>query len=126
MSSKLPKLMSVEERDQFLKDFFGIDVVSIEKRGSYIARHFTKEGYVYLIQSPSSLFKIGRAKTPENRLHTFSVKLPFEVVYIALVKTNDMIKLERDLHVKFASKRINGEWFALTPDDVNYIKGLES
>ncbi len=81
-------------------------------------------GYVYLLQSPTSAYKIGRTANPKNRLQTFNVKLPFEVDYLAVIKTPNMYQLEVDLHNKFASKRINGEWFTLSPADVEYIKGL--
>lgn len=85
-----------------------------------------KAGYVYLIQSPTQAYKIGRTVNPDNRMRTFAVKLPFEVEYICLIATNDMKQLEFDLHKMFDSKRIRGEWFALNTDDVEYIKGLAS
>lgn len=81
-------------------------------------------GYVYLVQSPTGAYKIGKAKDPSNRQKTFDVKLPFEVEFIALIQSDDMRKLEAELHAQFADKRVNGEWFNLTPEDVEYIKGL--
>lgn len=87
-------------------------------------RQTASPGYVYLIQSPSGAYKIGRSKNPENRLKTFGVKLPFEVEYIAIIRTSDMYALESDLHIRYSDKRVNGEWFALAPADVDYIKSL--
>lgn len=84
------------------------------------------EGYVYLIQSPTGAYKIGRSRVPEDRLRTFSVQLPFEIEYICLIKTPDMYALESALHRRFAAKRKNGEWFILDTADVEYIKGLAS
>lgn len=83
-----------------------------------------RSGYVYLLQSPTGFYKIGRAINPANRLKTFSVHLPFEVEYICLIQTDDMIGLELELHRRFAAKRGNGEWFALDDADVAYVKGL--
>lgn len=83
-------------------------------------------GFVYLLQSQSGHYKIGRTTNPQNRLKTFSVKLPFEVEYICLIQVQDMYQMESELHTRFAEKRINGEWFNLSPEDVNYIKGLAS
>lgn len=94
------------------------------RRATPINVRSTTEGYVYLLQSPSKAYKIGRTRTPENRLKTFGVQLPFEVEYICLIATSDMYRLERQLHQRFATKRINGEWFALTPEDIEFIKGL--
>lgn len=83
-----------------------------------------KPGFVYLIEATTGHFKIGRATNPDDRIRTFNVKLPFEVEYLCLIKTIDMRGLEAELHMRYASKRINGEWFALDPEDVEYIKGL--
>lgn len=84
----------------------------------------TTEGYVYLVQSISGAYKIGRTSNPANRLKTFNVKLPFEVEYLAVIPTSNMHGLEAELHNKYAQQRINGEWFDLSPADVEYIKGL--
>ncbi len=81
-------------------------------------------GYVYLLQSPSKFYKIGHTANYKERIHTFNVKLPFEVEYIALIESNNMFKLENELHTKYDGKRGNGEWFALDNDDVEYIKSL--
>jgi hypothetical protein len=83
-----------------------------------------QKGYVYLLQSPTEAYKIGRTKAPQDRIKTFGVKMPFEVEYIALIKTDDMVKLEVNLHNKFTDKRIDGEWFELSLEDVEYIKSL--
>lgn len=82
------------------------------------------KGFVYLIQSPTEYYKIGRTRNPDDRLKTFGVKLPFEVAYIALIPTRDMYRLEKNLHSYFARKRVGGEWFKLFPQDVDFIKGL--
>lgn len=85
-----------------------------------------KFGYVYLIRSASGHYKIGRTKDPKNRMKTFGIQLPFEVEYLCLIETVDMKALEMSLHEQFASKRVNGEWFALDAEDVEYIKDMAS
>lgn len=82
-------------------------------------------GYVYLLEEVNGThFKIGRTRNPDNRIRTFSVKLPYRVEYAHLIETDDMYTLEAELHARFAHCRVDGEWFALTPSDVNYIKSL--
>ena len=81
-------------------------------------------GYVYLLQSSTGYWKIGRTHSPNNRLKTFNVKLPFEVEYKHLIQTDDMYALETKLHERFKEKRINGEWFALNDGDVREICAL--
>lgn len=83
-----------------------------------------KAGYVYLLQSISGHYKIGRTQDPERRVKTFAIQLPFEVEYVCLIETLNMVELEKDLHLRFAAKRLNGEWFDLDAEEVEYIKGL--
>lgn len=82
-------------------------------------------GYVYLIKSSTGYWKIGHSKTPENRMKTFGVMLPFEVEYEHLIPTTNMFMAETILHTKFSDKRVRGEWFSLTDDDVIAIKAIE-
>jgi len=81
-------------------------------------------GFVYLIRSESGHYKIGRTVNPEDRIQTFSVKLPFRVEYEHLIKCEDQVALERALHTRFSDKRVEGEWFDLSPEDVAYIKSI--
>lgn len=97
-----------------------LNPLKVDARIVYGRRH----GFVYLIQSPTGAYKIGRTTNPEDRMKTFEVKLPFEVEYVCVIKTKDMFGLESQLHSQFADKRVNGEWFSLSPEDVDYIKGL--
>lgn len=83
-----------------------------------------RDGFVYLTQSPSGMYKIGHTKNPDNRMATFSVKLPFEIDYVCLIKTDDMKTLENSLHKKFEHKRVSGEFFNLSEEDIEYIKSL--
>lgn len=85
-----------------------------------------RSGFVYLLKTPldDTLFKIGKASDPNNRLRTFNVKLPFPIQYECLIQTSDMSSLEKELHSKFASKRLDGEWFRLGQEDVEYICSL--
>jgi len=85
-----------------------------------------RHGHVYLIQAQHdpSLYKIGRSANPDDRIRTFEVKLPFTFDYICTIKSDDMYTLERQLHYKYRDKRIDGEWFRLSTEDVEYIKRL--
>lgn len=87
-------------------------------------RNNPKHGYIYLLQSVTGAYKIGRSKDPDDRLKTFEVKLPFEVSYVCTVETADMYMLEKKLHQLFEHKRINGEWFSLNDKDIAAIKAL--
>ena len=84
-----------------------------------------RAGFVYLLKSNTGHWKIGRATDPNNRLKTFGIQLPFEVEFEHLIPTDNMAEAEQMLHDHFASKRLRGEWFDLSPEDVAYIKAIQ-
>jgi hypothetical protein len=94
----------------------------------YVTRHKSPRkkvvGYVYLLRANTGNYKIGKTKDPSNRMRTFGIQLPFEVEYEHLIKSADMGRLEATLHKRFKDRRINGEWFDLSADDVAYIKSI--
>jgi hypothetical protein len=82
-------------------------------------------GYVYVLrQVGGTHYKIGRTVNPNDRLRTFSVKLPFAVEYEILIPTPNCYSLEVELHELYASKRVDGEWFSLDDSDLEYLRGL--
>ncbi len=83
-----------------------------------------KPGFIYLIRGENGFWKIGYAANPYNRQKTFNVKLPFDVTFEHLIPTNDMTKAEQQLHAQFAFKRVRGEWFDLSEEDIAWIKSL--
>lgn len=83
-----------------------------------------RSGFVYLIRSDRGFYKIGHAKVTQKRMDRFHVKIPFEIELEHVIECVDRIKAERFLHKRYNSKRGNGEWFALTPEDVEWIKGI--
>jgi predicted GIY-YIG superfamily endonuclease len=79
-------------------------------------------GYVYVVKSDSGHYKIGKTNNPNDRMSTFSVKLPMEVEYLVLIQSHSYHRLESALHKQYAHKRINGEWFALSPTDLMHLE----
>lgn len=83
---------------------------------NYRARH----GFVYVIQG-DNYFKIGCTINPQKRIKTMSVKSPFELKIRLLLPSDNIDKLEKELHDKFHDKRQKGEWFTLTEEDIGII-----
>lgn len=81
-------------------------------------------GFVYLLRTTPDYYKIGCTTKPRNRLLTFGVQLPFEVELVCLIYSHDIYHMERELHTRFQEQRTLGEWFKLSADDVEYVKGL--
>lgn len=82
-----------------------------------------RSGYVYLVEC-NFAYKIGIAKNVEQRIQNMQTAAPDEITLLCTISTDDMNGLEKELHTKFKDKRRIGEWFDLSPEDVEYIKGL--
>lgn len=90
-------------------------------------RQSPKTGYVYLLRSKNGdHYKIGKASDPKSRTKTIGIKLPFEVELIHTIHCKDYTAAEEKLHIRFEQKRVNGEWFALSLEDVEWIKSIQS
>lgn len=83
-----------------------------------------RPGYVYLLKSAHGFYKIGRAESPEHRVGTLGVQLPFEITPEHFIKCEDMVSAEKMLHDMFSELRQRGEWFRLDKVDVAYIKAI--
>jgi len=86
-----------------------------------------KINYIYFINVINSdRYKIGITTSTNQRLKTISRIVPFDVEFTKLyeVKNNSPIYVERKLHRYFKDKRVTGEWFRLTPDDLSIIDNL--
>lgn len=87
------------------------------------SRKVDKSGYVYLIERDGH-HKIGISKNPKSRISSMQTASSTPINLICTIATNDMESFEAMLHNHFADKRLSGEWFVLTPDDVEYIRGF--
>lgn len=82
--------------------------------------------YCYLIQDASvtRFFKIGRTNNPGHRMTDFGVLLPFKISIVHIIPCQDSHALESQLHQKYRNRRVRGEWFALTNEDVSEILAM--
>jgi hypothetical protein len=80
-------------------------------------------GYVYLLKHGNrSEYKIGRTLNPIRREGEVRLELPEKLAPIHYVQTDDPAGVEAYWHRRFADKRKQGEWFALTVEDVRAFK----
>lgn len=84
----------------------------------------TKKGFVYVCISDIGLYKIGCSINPEKRVKSLGLGKSIKHKIIHTIKTDDMFKLEKELHNKFQDKKEHSEWFKLNAFDLEYIKGL--
>ena len=80
-------------------------------------------GYVYLMKHGSRReYKIGRTINPVRREGEMGIQLPEKLQPVHYIKTDDPAGVESYWHSRFAAKRKEGEWFALTAQDVRAFK----
>lgn len=115
----------VELAQELLDDFLKTEAE--RKRQDRLAKPMQKEprgteGYVYLAVGDKGYHKIGKSRSPKNRLA--SLKKGGIVEYVCLIKTDDYSGLEKELHECFEHNRVFGEWFHLDESEIGYIKSL--
>ncbi|MDR6571366.1 GIY-YIG nuclease family protein [Chitinophaga ginsengisegetis] len=104
--------VKIIDKVDFFRDFFN---------RNYDTKTESSCEYVYLmVNTDTSLIKIGTSKNPKYRERTLHSQEP-KVHLIA--KWNCSKKLEKKLHQTYKHKRIRGEWFRL---DLNDLKEIET
>lgn len=78
------------------------------------------KGYLYVGFDGTGLFKIGITGNARKRKQQIRTGNPtFQFLFVLDVANPSVAEIE--CHTKFESRRVAGEWFRLTSDDVKWI-----
>lgn len=83
-------------------------------------------GYVYLICDPSNdSFKIGVTKKDiKERIKKLQTGNCEELFIASYYEYEYPYRLEKMLHAKFSDKRLQGEWFKLSSNDIGQFRTI--
>ena len=76
-----------------------------------------RPGGVYVLRC-GDLFKIGYSRDVRSRVMAINAQSPVDVEHVITIHTSNARHLESLLHRSFADKRVKGEWFRLSDEDV--------
>jgi len=80
-----------------------------------------KAGWLYVIRC-QNLYKIGVATDVDKRLRQLAKPIPFNLHLIHKSYYYDVIAAERHVHRRYRHKRVTGEWFQLTEEDLTWFE----
>lgn len=87
--------------------------------------NYNNPGFVYLLKCKNTnIYKIGYSKNVSRRVKQLMTNIPYKLNIHHVIETEDMLGLESYLHDLYEDKRMNGEYFKLDQEDVEYIKSL--
>lgn len=81
-------------------------------------------GWVYFIEAENGLVKIGRSDSIEKRYAELTTMSPVHLRLQHAIAASNYVAAEAWLHSQFAIKRDHGEWFGLSPEDMEWAKTL--
>lgn len=81
-----------------------------------------RDAYVYFAKDPlTSLVKIGKSLDVEKRLYQLKKEVGSELQLLDVVKSSDAIVLEKEIHEQLHDRRVKGEWFTLSEEEVEKV-----
>jgi hypothetical protein len=82
-------------------------------------------GYVYLLHvTDTSRYKIGLTTNLNRRIKQIGKQSPYPIELVHSFYTSNCSKSESNLHIKYDSFRIHGEWFELSDEQVEEFKAI--
>ncbi|MGQ0486575.1 MAG: GIY-YIG nuclease family protein [Hyphomicrobiales bacterium] len=133
---EFPSIATIKDRFRTMAALYGAlyayarktpDLADIESACANFAvkdittNQIPKLGHVYLLRWGDH-YKIGKSSDLERRIKEVKIGLPERGVLEHSINTDDPDGIEAYWHRRFAARRANGEWFALTRADITAFK----
>jgi len=79
-------------------------------------------GVIYLLKTEKQEYKIGLTRRSiDQRMKEIRPRMPSKTELVGTIKSDHVAMDEKFLHSCFKVKKIRGEWFKLTKEDVKFI-----
>lgn len=92
-----------------------------EQQGHGTEETAFREGAVYMLRLGKH-YKIGKSFSVPRRHREISLELPEKPEIVHVITTDDPGGIEAYWHKRFEDRRTNGEWFSLTPGDIQAFR----
>ncbi len=79
---------------------------------------------VYILKTGKNLYKIGKTQNLQKRITAYHTHLPILFRIVRQYPAQNMTELEESMHIIFQHKRIKGEWFELSHDDITICDNI--
>lgn len=89
-------------------------------------RYRSLPGNVYVISVNNEYYKIGYANNVKKRIQHLQLACPYPIQIVHIIMTDHTIRLETALHKRYRHRHVQGEWFRLSPDEVQSICSIVS
>jgi hypothetical protein len=86
-----------------------------------IEKSSTASGHVYLLKHDNA-YKIGKSFDVTRHYKEIRVQMPHDTEEIHVIETDDPSGIEAYWHNRFKDKKLKGEWFNLSPDDIKAFR----
>jgi hypothetical protein len=86
------------------------------------SRSRATRGHVYFIRADNGLVKIGNSSDVRARFKAIDQASPCNLEIALLIETESYIELEALFHQRFSGKRVKGEWFGLSEEDIEAVR----
>jgi hypothetical protein len=95
------------------------------KRGALAATQAARANYIYVIHMHDTVYKIGQSRDPQGRRNELQSSSPYKLTLIHTFPADDPDVAEQMLHGHLHSHRLEGEWFALSPQQARTLREID-